>query len=154
MSRLLVQETVFETFISKLKTRLQRLRVGNGLDKTCDIGALVCQEDQQRLVGLVEEARKHGAEVGRFVGNLSLPALYFYMVSSGAFVTDHNILINKHQCYGVKSYLNNRRQFKSYLNNRRQYVLYNKADSKYDNYMWSSTRIFFRFITLYFIYKQ
>ena len=63
MSRLLVQETVFESFVAKLKTRLCRLRVGDGLDKTCDIGALEGEGDRLRLVALVEEARKHGAQV-------------------------------------------------------------------------------------------
>ena len=48
---------------------------------------------------------------------------------SKAFDTiDHNILINKLQCYGIRV---NACNCKSYLNNRRQYVSYNKADSKY-----------------------
>ena len=63
MSRLLVQETIFDVFFAKLKTRLCRLRVGDGLDKTSDIGALESEGDQLRLVALVEEARKQGAQV-------------------------------------------------------------------------------------------
>ena len=67
---------------------------------------------------------------------------------SKAFDTiDHNILINKLQCYGVRGNACN--WFKSYLNNIRQYISYNKADSKYR----SSTRIYIRLITLYFKYK-
>ena len=64
MSRLLVQETIFESFMSKLKARLKRLRVGDGLDKTCDIGALVSQDDRLRLAAFVDDARRQGAEVG------------------------------------------------------------------------------------------
>ena len=75
MSRLLVQETIFESFMSKLKTRLKRLRVGDGLDKTCDIGALVSQDDRLRLAAFVDDARSQGAEVGavdRFSHSVSL----------------------------------------------------------------------------------
>ena len=43
---------------------------------------------------------------------------------SKAFGTiDHNILINKLQCYGIRGNACN--WFKNYLNNRRQYVSYN-----------------------------
>jgi aldehyde dehydrogenase (NAD+) len=40
-SRLLVQENIAERFISKLKTRMGHLRVGDPLDKAIDIGAIV-----------------------------------------------------------------------------------------------------------------
>ena len=48
---------------------------------------------------------------------------------SKAFDTiNNNILINKLQCYGIRG---NACGLKTKLNNRRQYVSYNKADSKY-----------------------
>src|SRR5688500_575090 len=40
-SRLLVQESIEERFIAKLKKRMATLRVGDPLDKAVDIGALV-----------------------------------------------------------------------------------------------------------------
>ena len=39
-SRLLIQESVHDEFISKLEKRMQSLRVGNPLDKNTDIGAI------------------------------------------------------------------------------------------------------------------
>ncbi|MBU2610110.1 MAG: aldehyde dehydrogenase family protein, partial [Chloroflexi bacterium] len=42
-SRLIVQENVAEKFISKLKARMQHMRVGDPLDKCIDMGALVDQ---------------------------------------------------------------------------------------------------------------
>ncbi|MDY0974167.1 aldehyde dehydrogenase family protein [Massilia sp. CFBP9012] len=62
-SRLLVQESVYERFIGKVKTRMQNLRVGSPLDKSNDIGALVDPVQQQRIHGLVESARAEGCEV-------------------------------------------------------------------------------------------
>ncbi|VXB40402.1 aldehyde dehydrogenase family protein [Massilia sp. 9I] len=62
-SRLLVQESVYDRFIAKVKARMQNLRVGSPLDKSNDIGALVDPIQQQRIHGLVESARAEGCEV-------------------------------------------------------------------------------------------
>lgn len=62
-SRLLVQESVQERFLKKLKARMDTLRLGSPLDKSMDIGALVDPIQQQRIAGLVESARAEGCEV-------------------------------------------------------------------------------------------
>jgi aldehyde dehydrogenase (NAD+) len=62
-SRLLVQESVEERFLKKLKTRMDNLRLGSPLDKSMDIGALVDPIQRQRIHGLVESARSEGCEV-------------------------------------------------------------------------------------------
>jgi len=62
-SRLLVQESVYERFIAKVKARMQNLRVGSPLDKSNDIGALVDPVQQQRIHGLVEAARAEGCDI-------------------------------------------------------------------------------------------
>jgi len=62
-SRLLVQESVYERFIGKVKARMQTLRVGSPLDKSNDIGALVDPVQQQRIHDLVESSRAEGCEV-------------------------------------------------------------------------------------------
>ncbi len=62
-SRLMVQESVYERFIDKVKARMQNLRVGSPLDKSNDIGALVDPVQQQRIAGLVESARAEGCEI-------------------------------------------------------------------------------------------
>ncbi len=62
-SRLLVQESVYERFIAKVKARMQNLRIGSPLDKSNDIGALVDPIQQQRIHGLVESARAEGCDI-------------------------------------------------------------------------------------------
>jgi aldehyde dehydrogenase (NAD+) len=62
-SRLLVQESVYDRFIAKVKVRMQNLRVGSPLDKSNDIGALVDPVQQQRIHGLVESARAEGCDI-------------------------------------------------------------------------------------------
>ncbi|MGF7008455.1 aldehyde dehydrogenase family protein [Aminobacter sp. BE322] len=60
-SRLLVQESVAEAFIAKVKTRMGRLRVGPPLDKNTDIGPLVDRTQLDRVRRLVEEGARQGA---------------------------------------------------------------------------------------------
>lgn len=62
-SRLLVQESVQERFLKKLKARMDNLRLGSPLDKSMDIGALVDPIQQQRIAALVDSARAEGCEV-------------------------------------------------------------------------------------------
>ena len=62
-SRLLVQESVQERFLGKVKARMSQLRLGSPLDKSMDLGALVDPVQFQRITALVESAREEGCEV-------------------------------------------------------------------------------------------
>ncbi|WP_442035483.1 aldehyde dehydrogenase family protein [Pseudoduganella sp. RAF19] len=62
-SRLLVQESVEQRFLAKLKSRMDNLRLGSPLDKSMDIGALVDPIQRQRIAGLVDSARTEGCEI-------------------------------------------------------------------------------------------
>lgn len=62
-SRLLVQETVTDKLIEKLKERMKHLRVGTSLDKCVDIGAIVDESQRKSIDEYVQEAKKEGAEV-------------------------------------------------------------------------------------------
>ena len=53
-SRLLVQEGVAERFYAKLKMRMGILRIGNPLDKSIDIGAVVDPVQHRRISQMVE----------------------------------------------------------------------------------------------------
>jgi aldehyde dehydrogenase (NAD+) len=62
-SRLLVQESVFEPVLEKLKDRLQTLRVGDPLDKNTDVGAINSRQQLQKIEELVESGMQEGAEI-------------------------------------------------------------------------------------------
>ncbi len=59
-SRLLVQESVEKKFIQKLKKRMEKLRVGDPLDKSIDIGAIVAPVQLKKINSLVNKAQKDG----------------------------------------------------------------------------------------------
>jgi aldehyde dehydrogenase (NAD+) len=60
-SRLLVQEGIAERLTSKLRDRMERLRIGNPLDKAIDMGAIVAPVQLERIRGLVDQGRAEGA---------------------------------------------------------------------------------------------
>jgi aldehyde dehydrogenase (NAD+) len=62
-SRLLVQESVFEPLLDKLKERLQTLRVGNPLDKNTDVGAINSRQQLEKIEELVAAGVDEGAEL-------------------------------------------------------------------------------------------
>ena len=62
-SRLLIQESVEERFLAKVRARMDNLRVGSPLDKSMDVGALVDPVQRQRIHGLVESARAEGCTI-------------------------------------------------------------------------------------------
>lgn len=74
-SKLLVQETIFDKFIAKIKTRLTHFRVGDSLDKTMDMGAIVDESQRATVEEYVQSARDEGAQVRPISANTVL--LYY-----------------------------------------------------------------------------
>src|SRR6201987_1742926 len=60
-SRLLLQEGLAGRLLSKLRSRMENLRVGDPLDKGIDIGAIVAPVQLQRIQRLVEQGKAEGA---------------------------------------------------------------------------------------------
>lgn len=62
-SRLLVQEGIAEVVLTKIKARMQTLRVGDPLDKSTDIGAIVDPSQRERIDQLVKQGVDEGATI-------------------------------------------------------------------------------------------
>ena len=62
-SRLLVQESIAEPLLEKLKRRLSTLRLGDPLDKNTDIGAINSRAQLEKIQGLVQSGIDEGAEL-------------------------------------------------------------------------------------------
>jgi acyl-CoA reductase-like NAD-dependent aldehyde dehydrogenase len=62
-SRLLVQESIYEPLVAKLKRRMGTLRVGDPLDKNTDIGAINSAAQLDRIRELVTSGEEEGAEM-------------------------------------------------------------------------------------------
>jgi aldehyde dehydrogenase (NAD+) len=62
-SRLLVQESIYEPVVEKLKRRLTTLRVGDPLDKNTDVGAINSKQQLEKIEELVAAGKEEGAEI-------------------------------------------------------------------------------------------
>lgn len=71
-SRLLVQESVAEKFYGRLKTRMNKLRVGDPLDKSIDIGAIVDWVQHENIDKWVKIGLQEGAEL--YQPEIDMPA--------------------------------------------------------------------------------
>jgi acyl-CoA reductase-like NAD-dependent aldehyde dehydrogenase len=77
-SRLLVQESIYEPLLDKLKRRLTTLRVGDPLDKNTDVGAINSKAQLERIRELVASGEDEGAEI--FQPECRLPERGYWFV--------------------------------------------------------------------------
>ncbi|MBX3205077.1 MAG: aldehyde dehydrogenase family protein [Labilithrix sp.] len=75
-SRLLVEESVHDVLVRKLKDRMQTLRLGDPLDKNTDIGAINSKMQLERIRELVAAGEREGAE--RFSAPVKIPEKGFW----------------------------------------------------------------------------
>jgi aldehyde dehydrogenase (NAD+) len=71
-SRLLVQESVYDQVIAKLKDRIETLIVGDPLDKNTDIGAINSRVQLERIHEYLQIGQDDGAEM--WCSNCEVPA--------------------------------------------------------------------------------
>jgi aldehyde dehydrogenase (NAD+) len=60
-SRLLIQESIADRLLSKLRARMEKLRIGDPLDKAVDIGAIIAPVQLEKIRRLIEQGIAEGA---------------------------------------------------------------------------------------------
>jgi acyl-CoA reductase-like NAD-dependent aldehyde dehydrogenase len=76
-SRLLVQESVAEEVMDRLKARLTTLRVGDPMDKNTDVGAINSRAQLDRIRALADSGELEGAERWSVPGALPEKGFWF-----------------------------------------------------------------------------
>jgi aldehyde dehydrogenase (NAD+) len=76
-SRLLMQESIAETLMEKIRERMSTLRVGSPLDKGIDIGAIVAPVQLDRIRRLVDQGVAEGATCWQPRTEMPSRGLYF-----------------------------------------------------------------------------
>jgi len=62
-SRLLIHESIHDNFIERLVAASNKLVMGDLLDEKTQIGAIISQDQLQKIVGYIEEGQREGAKV-------------------------------------------------------------------------------------------
>ncbi|HZD86864.1 MAG TPA: aldehyde dehydrogenase family protein [Gaiellaceae bacterium] len=62
-SRILVQASIYDEFVSRFAEAAKRLKVGDPLDPETQVGSLISHAHRDRVHGYVEKGREEGAEV-------------------------------------------------------------------------------------------
>ena len=62
-SRILVEESAYDDFVSKFADAAKSLKVGNPLEAETQVGSLISTEHRDRVHGFVETGREEGADV-------------------------------------------------------------------------------------------
>jgi glyceraldehyde-3-phosphate dehydrogenase (NADP+) len=63
VQRILVEEGAYDKFVSALVARVQKLKVGNVLDESTDVGPLISEDAAQRVMDWIEQAVRGGAKI-------------------------------------------------------------------------------------------
>lgn len=75
-TRIYVQKSKYDDFVAQYVAHVKKIRVGDPLKETTDIGPLISKEQRERVAGFVERARKAGIQVA--VGGKALDGPGFF----------------------------------------------------------------------------
>ncbi|HLO26657.1 MAG TPA: aldehyde dehydrogenase family protein [Geobacteraceae bacterium] len=78
VQRIFVNRARYDEFIAKFVDATRKLKVGDPMDKSCDIGPMISRKELERSVAWLEEARKLGAKIetgGEVIGNCLRPTI-------------------------------------------------------------------------------
>jgi acyl-CoA reductase-like NAD-dependent aldehyde dehydrogenase len=62
-SRVLVEQSIYDDFVSRFSEQAEQLRLGDPLDPETQVGSLISTEHRDKVHGFVERGREEGAEV-------------------------------------------------------------------------------------------
>ncbi|MDT8909566.1 aldehyde dehydrogenase family protein [Amycolatopsis sp. PS_44_ISF1] len=97
-SRLLVQESVAEEVLEKLRYRVSTLRLGDPLDKNTDIGAINSAEQLAKIRGLVESGDDEGAS--RWTSPCPVPERGFFFAPTVFSEVHQSMRIAREEIFG------------------------------------------------------
>ena len=97
-SRLLVQESVADEVLAKLRARVSTLRLGDPMDKNTDIGAINSREQLERITALANAGDEEGAE--RWTSPCPVPERGFFFPPTVFSGVSQSMRISREEIFG------------------------------------------------------
>ena len=63
MSRILVEDDIYDKFIEEFTAKVKKIKLGDGLDYETQMGPLISGAQREKVIEYVEQARKEGAKL-------------------------------------------------------------------------------------------
>jgi aldehyde dehydrogenase (NAD+) len=97
-SRLLVQESIAEELLAKLRTRVSTLRVGDSLDKNTDVGAINSRAQLEKIQELAAAGDAEGAQ--RWTSPVPVPEKGFFFAPTVFSDVQQSMRIAREEIFG------------------------------------------------------
>ncbi len=99
-SRILVQRSVADEFISAFVARTKNIRVGNPLETSTEVGPVISRAQMERILSYTKSAEKDGCEV--LVGGGRVPEFErgYYVQPTAVLATSNNQLVCREEVFG------------------------------------------------------
>ncbi len=81
MSRILIEDDIYDKFVAEFVNRAKRIKLGSGLDFETQMGPLISENQRKRVMTFVEKAKKEGAKIvcgGEITENPDLKKGFFF----------------------------------------------------------------------------
>jgi aldehyde dehydrogenase (NAD+) len=97
-SRVLVQESVHDELVDRLRERMTRIRVGDPMDKNTDLGAINSAEQLARITELVNAGESEGAQ--RWSPSCELPGNGFWFPPTLFLGAEQSMRVVREEIFG------------------------------------------------------
>ena len=102
-TRWLVHERIYDRFVDAVRARLEKVRLGHGLDPVTEMGPVVSEKQRRRVVGYLEKGRAEGAQAVLEGGPAAAGDGYF--VKPALLAGDPDNICAQEEIFGPVAYL-------------------------------------------------
>ncbi|MGB3017150.1 MAG: aldehyde dehydrogenase family protein [Ignavibacteria bacterium] len=97
-TRLLVHEKIYDEFAEKLKAKIMKMKIGDPMDKTTDVGPIVNESQFNSVMGYINTGKEEGAEI--LVGGNRFGETGYYIEPTVFFNATNDMKISQEEIFG------------------------------------------------------